>query len=196
MRLCVCACACVRLCVRVCLRACVCVRVCASCLFLQSYVTWFHSIGHVFKSVSVSAGHGQAQADTGPQALPDQQRSCPCLSFVISWFPSSTFLICSFEPWRRLPVANLASPRQGRRIRVALPTPGKSQKMDRRALRKCSFPSSNCRHPRPTSHFLNNEINRSEYSFFFTEPSHRVDRASTSQPAAARYGYLGPVPSC
>ena len=29
-------------------------------------------------------GHGQAQADTGPQALPDQQRSCSCLSCVIS----------------------------------------------------------------------------------------------------------------
>ena len=37
-----------------------------------------------FLSVSVSLawgqGHGRAQADTSPQALPDQQRSCPCLS--------------------------------------------------------------------------------------------------------------------
>ena len=56
-------------------------------------------------SVSVSLaweqGHGRAQADTGPQTLPDQQWSCPCLSFVISWFPSNTFLIYLFEPWRR-----------------------------------------------------------------------------------------------
>ena len=45
--------------------------------------------------------------------------SYPCLSFVISWFPNSTFPICLFEPWRRQPCAGLPSPRQaGRLIRV------------------------------------------------------------------------------
>ena len=57
-------------------------------------------------SVSVSLawgqGHGQALADTGPQALPDQQRSCPCLSFcdlLVSQQHISHF-DCS-KPWQR-----------------------------------------------------------------------------------------------
>ena len=43
-------------------------------------------------SVSLAWGqrHGQAQADTGPQALPDQQWSCPRLC-VFRWVPNSTF---------------------------------------------------------------------------------------------------------
>ena len=52
-------------------------------------------------SLAWEQGHGRAQADTGPQTLPDQQRSCPCLSFVFRWFPSSTSLTCLLEPWRR-----------------------------------------------------------------------------------------------
>ena len=44
--------------------------------------------------VSWGQGHGQADAGTGPQAFPDEQRSCPCPFSVISWFFSnSTFLI-------------------------------------------------------------------------------------------------------
>ena len=64
------------------------------------------------------------------------QRSCPCLSFLISWFPNSTFPICLFEPWRRQPCAGLPSPRQaGRLIRVFFFfTLDKSQKMGRPAF--------------------------------------------------------------
>ena len=113
LSVCVCLCVCLCVCVSVCVSVCVCLCVCL--------LLWVQ-------------GHGQAQADTGPQALPDQQRSCPCLPLVISCFPSSTFLIRLFEPWRRLPCANLASPRQGRRISVGLPTPDKSQKMGRRVF--------------------------------------------------------------
>ena len=80
---CVCVCVCLRLCLCLCL--CLCVSVSVS----------------VSVSLAWGQGHGQAQADTGPQALPDQQRSCPCLFCVISWFPSSTSLICLFEPSRR-----------------------------------------------------------------------------------------------
>ena len=92
--------------------------------------------------------------------VPDQQLSCPCLSFVISWFSNSTFLICLFEPWRRRPCAGMPSPRRaGRRIRVGLPTPAKSQKMDRGTLPWCSLPS-NSSHPRAASHSLNNRTSK------------------------------------
>ena len=97
-------------------------------------------------SVSISWGwQGRAESEKGLSSpLPDQQRSCSCLTCVIGWFTSSTFLICLLESWRRQPFAGQPKPRQaGRRIRVGLPTPDKSQKMDRTALRKCSFPSVN-----------------------------------------------------
>ena len=151
-------------------------------------------------SLAWAQGHGQAQADTGPQALPDQQRSCPCLPLVISWFPSSTFLICLFEPWRRLPCANLASPGQNRRIRVGLPTPNVSQKMSRTALSQCSPPSINSSHLRAhiaTTASTNRYTDAT--SFFLTGPAtggigtvpafwERSDPDSN--------GISGPVPAC
>ena len=88
-------------------------------------------------------GTARRRRDTSPQALPDQQRSCPCLSLVISCFPNSTFLICLFEPWRRQAFASQASPRQvDVRTRVGLPTPDKLQKMTRGSLQQCSIPST------------------------------------------------------
>ena len=80
-------------------------------------------------SLAWGQGYGLAQADT--QALPDQQRSCPCLFCVISWFPSSTSLICLFEPWRRQAFASLAGPEQSRRLRVGLPILDNPQRMSR-----------------------------------------------------------------
>ena len=74
-------------------------------------------------SLAWGQGHGRAQADTGP-----------CLSCVISWFPSSTFLICLLGPWRRQAFASLASPGQSRPIRLGLLTPNKSQEMSRTAV--------------------------------------------------------------
>ena len=82
---------CLCLSLSVCLYVSVCLSVCLSvCMSVCLYVCM-----SVCLSVSLAwgRGHGQAQADTSPQALPDQQRSCPCLSFVICWFPSNTFLI-------------------------------------------------------------------------------------------------------
>ena len=65
---------------------------CCLCLCLSVSVCVSVSVSvSVCVSLAWGRGHGQAQADTGPQALPDQQRSCPCLS-VICWFPSNTFL--------------------------------------------------------------------------------------------------------
>ena len=90
---------CVCVCLSVCLSLCLCVSVClfvCVCLCVCLCVSLCVSV-----CLAWGEGHGQAQADTSPQALPDQQRSCPCLSFVICWFPSNTFLICLFEPWRR-----------------------------------------------------------------------------------------------
>ena len=140
-------CACVRVCVHVCACVCVCVRVCV-CLCVRASVgvgvrATFRPNVQVSVFVSVSWGwQGRAESEKGlSRPVPDQQRSCSCLSCVISWFSSSTFLICLFESWRRQAFASLASPRQGRRVRVGLPTPDKSQKMDRTARRKCSFPS-------------------------------------------------------
>ena len=53
----------------------------------------------------------------------------------------------------RQPCAGQPKPRRaGRRLRVGLPIPGKSQKMDRETPPWCSFPSTNSSHPRATSH--------------------------------------------
>ena len=135
-----------------------------------------------FKSVSVSVslaweqGHDQAQADTSPQALPDQQRSGPCPSCVISWFPNSTSLICLFEPWRRQGGASLASPGQSSRIRVGLPTRVKPQRMSHSpALVLAS-------HLRGISH-CHNSISKQIYrrsQLLLHWTSHRWDRDSTS----------------
>ena len=124
---CVCVCVCFCVCVCVCVCLCVCVFVCL-CVSVSVSLAW-------------GQGHGQPQADTGPQALPDQQRSCPCLSFVISWFPIAHFSFVWLEPWRLVLCVSLASPGRARRgIRVGLPTLDKSQKVPRTAP-LCSFPS-------------------------------------------------------
>ena len=75
----------------------------------------------VFVSVSLAweQGHGQAQADTSPQALPDQQRSSLVFP-VLRWIPNSTFLIASC-------------------VRVGLPTQDRRQKELGSASRKCSI---------------------------------------------------------
>ena len=74
------------------LSVCVCLSVCQSvCVCVSSLCL-----------CPLPGGKGTAShRRTGPQALPDQQRSCPCLSFVVCWFPSNTFLSCLFKPWRR-----------------------------------------------------------------------------------------------
>ena len=52
---------------------------------------------------------------------------------MISWSSNSTSLICLLHPWRRQPCASQPKPRRtGRRLRVGLPTPVKSEKMDRK----------------------------------------------------------------
>ena len=104
-------------------------------------------------------------------------------SCVISWFSNSTSLNCLLQSWRRQPCAGLPNPhRAGRRVRVALPTPGKSQKMDRETMPWCSLPSANSSHPRATSHCLNNRIIRPVYrrSQLLHWASHRMGRARTS----------------
>ena len=138
-------------------------------MFAHRVDAWMFCLKSVSVSVSLAweQGHDQAQANTGPQALPDQQRSGPCPSCVISWFPNSTSLICLFEPWRRQGGASLASPGQSRRIRVGLPTPNKSQKMSHSpALVLAS-------HLRGISHCHNSISNRytDAASFFFTGPA-------------------------
>ena len=81
---------------------------------------------------------------------------------MISWFPSSTSLICLFEPWRRQAwaFASLASPEQSRRLRVGLPTRVKQQRMSPGVLLTCSFPSKVSSHLRAVSHYLNNRISK------------------------------------
>ena len=109
---------------------------------------------------------------------------CLCRSFVNSCFPNSTFLTCLSEPRRRQPCAGLPSPRRaGRRIRVGLPTPDKSQKMGRETLPWCSLPSTNSSHPRAASHCLNNRMIRlacrlSQLHLYWTK--HKVLRSRTS----------------
>ena len=148
--------------------------------------------------------------DTGLQALPDQQRLCPCLSFVIRWFPKSTFLIFLFEPWRWLPCANLASPRQGRRISVGPPSTGQVTE-DGSQSPTGVFVSEHEQHvireqPRTSSTTGSSNRHTIAVSFFFTGPVTEwigpipayweQPPAYWEQPAAARYGYLGPVPPC
>ena len=48
------------------------------------------SVSAVSVFLAWEQGHGQAQADTGPEAFPDQQRSCRCLC-VFCWTPNDTF---------------------------------------------------------------------------------------------------------
>ena len=101
---------------------------------------------------------------------------------MFRWFPNSTSLICLLESWRRQPFAGQPKPRPaGRRIRVGLPTPAKSQKMDRKTLPWCSLPS-NSSHPRAFSHCLNNRISKQAHKC--SQPihwtSHRLDWLSTS----------------
>ena len=66
---------------------------------------WNHSYC-TGNSLSAPLSVQQLQNGTisGPQALPDQQRSCPCLPSVTRWFPNSTFLICMFDSGRRSPI--------------------------------------------------------------------------------------------
>ena len=98
--------------------------------------------------------------------------------------PNNTSLICLLQPWRRQPFACQPKPhRAGRRIRVGLPTLGKSQKMGCTSQRMCSFPGSHNSQPRATSHCLNNRISRSAYrrsQLLLHWTSQRVDRASSS----------------
>ena len=127
-------------------------------------------------------------AGTGQSPRRDSQALCRpaavefLFSCVISWFSNSTFLICLLESWRRQPCAGQPKPRPaGRRIRVGLPTPGKSQKMDRETLPGCLLPS-NSSHPRAFSHCLNNRISKPAHrrSQPLQWTSHRLDRFSTS----------------
>ena len=154
-------------------------------------------------SVSVSLaweqGHGQAQADTGPQALPDQQRWCPCLSFEFRWFPSRVSLICLFEPWRRQAeaFASLASPEQSRRLRVGLPTRVNPQRMSPGVLLTCSFPSKVSIHLRAVSHYLNNRISKLALrrSQLLQWISYRMVWFIWDQPGAAYSECSGSVPA-
>ena len=129
--------------------------------------------------------HGAgAKSETGLSSpVPDQQRSSSCVI-------KSTSLICLLESWRRQPFAGQPKPRRaGRRLRVGLPTPGMSQKMDSETLPSCSFPSTNSSHPRATSHCRNNRINRPAYrrsQLLLHWTSHRVDRDSSSLPGTTR----------
>ena len=102
---------------------------------------------------------------------------------MVSWFSNSTSLICLLESWRRQPCADQPKPRRaGRRIRVGLPTPDKSQKTGRTALPWCSLPSINSSHLRAISH-CHNSISKQAYrrsQLLLHWTSHRWDRDSTS----------------
>ena len=89
----------------------------------------------------------QGLAGTGQSPRRDSQALCLtssgrvlvflCDQLVWKWHIS---LICLLEPWRRQAFAGQPKPRQaGRRLRVGLPTPGKSLKMHRETLPWCSL---------------------------------------------------------
>ena len=133
----------VSLCVCVCVSLCVCLCVCLC--------------------VSLCLGARARPGSRRTQALkPCLTSSGRALVFVICWFPSNTFLICLFEPWRRQAwaFASLASPEQSRRIRVGLPTRVKPHRMSPGVLLTCSFPSKVSIHLRAVSQYLNNRISK------------------------------------
>ena len=107
------------------------------------------------------------------------------LSCVFRWFPSSTFLVCLFEPWRWHPQAieGLSKLRlAGLLCRVGFPILDKPQRMSRGALLTCSFPSKVSSHLRAVSHCLNSIsrlVHRCSQRYLHWT-SHKVDRDSPS----------------
>ena len=156
----------------------------------QAYLTHFDISGSFASSLCLclclfpgEQGHGQAQADKGPLALPDQQRSCPCLC-VFCWIPSRRFSQSFVRTMAASALRRTAKSTPGQHFESELASQLRTHAsgVTCEGWHQCSFPSTpNSSNPTAVSQYRSNT---SQLHLHWT--NQLMDRSNTSKLGTTR----------